>query len=159
MSMISAQCVYWDLKDRPASGQAERKARLAGHTLKKLKVVGFFELTSRKYVAEHLRLNIRRSDIEKIDPSRLTNPEGCIKLEAEYLGFDEIAAKQRDHMNGFHNVGRLCDKKWRELQEMCRSPKLLTGEEAWSPKKQGFIIMLTHDLPDVRPTLERLGLI
>lgn len=158
MAQIKAQCIYSDLKSRPATRQKERKARLAGKTLSKFKVIGFFELTSRKYVADFLRLNIRRSDLERMDPQRLQHPDGCIKLQPEFLSFDEVLAKKNHPDNGFPNIGRLRDDKWKEFLQMCQDPQLHTSSDGIGINGHKLLIHLTHDEPDVAPALKQLGL-
>lgn len=158
MSMIRTQHIYWDLKDRPVN-PGERKAKLAGKALKRLGIIGFFELTSKKYVAEHLRVDIKRTHIEKIDSRRLKSPDGCIKIDPEILTFQEITIKQQDPTNKLPNVGKLCDAKWVELMTKAESSKLRTGPRPWNVAKQSLIIELTRDEPDVTPTLQRLRLI
>ncbi len=155
---IKKRHIYWDLKDYITSPSDKYKAKVAGRPLEKLDVYGFFEITSGRYVSEHLRVDIERHHIEKLPAKYLRKPDGCVKIEAEILNLADVLARQTDPANGFQERGRLCVDKWEELMQKVQSTRLRTGRRPWGADKQSLIIQLTQPAPDVQPVLERLKL-
>ena len=106
-----------------STGRIRPKYKLAGNKL--LNIYIFFILTKRESACKRrFTLRVYKKNWEKRSPLHLKRACSYIDLtKNEVLEKDQILSKIKDKKNRFACVAKLCEEKYKELQNICRKMK------------------------------------
>ncbi|MFH1227885.1 MAG: hypothetical protein V1701_08270 [Planctomycetota bacterium] len=156
---VQTKHAYFDRKSlEESTGIIKCKYKLCGNILPALEFFTFFILTTNRDACQkYLTLTIQQADWENRDNNHLRDQCSYLDIKnVEALNKDNLLSKIKDTSNRFAVVAKLCDNKFKKLQQL--QDRIHSSRHPVPPKKIELIEKALTDAKEPEKVIKKLGL-